>query len=232
MIRRAISIVAVLGLCFVVVSPAVGGSTKVAGCGVKPFSYAGLQADDTAHGVAATLTTTATPLVADGHVGGWIGLGGTKAGPGGEAEWLQAGFASFATEGTSEMYYEVALPGSKPQYVELASAVAPGVKHHFAVLEMSGRTDWWRVWVDGQPVSPAIHLPGSGGSWYPQAVAENWNGGTGACNLYSYRFTDVTLAQANGGVWRPLKQSLVFQDTGYHVVSLSSSPRDFLAASL
>ena len=70
------------------------------------------------------------------------------------------------------------------------------------------------------------------GRWYPQAVAENWNGGTGACNTYSYRFTDVSLAQSSGGVWRPLRLSSEFQDPGYHVVPISNTPRSFLAASL
>jgi hypothetical protein len=97
---------------------------------------------------------------------------------------------------------------------------------------MSGRESWWRVWVDDKPVSPPIHLPGSHGAWYPQAVAENWNGGTGACNGFGYRFTDVSLAQANGGSWRPLTKSHLFQDAGYKVTPISSSPRSFLATSL
>ncbi len=230
--RRTIAIIATLCAAFLVASPAEGGSTTATGCGVKPFSYAGLQADDKAHGVSATLTTTAPPSVSDGHVGGWIGLGGAGAGPGGKAEWIQAGLAAFASDRTSHLYYEVTVAGSQPKYVEIDPTVAPGVSHHVAVLEMSGRKSWWRVWVDGKSVSPPIYLPGSDNAWYPQAVAENWNGGTGACNSYSYRFTNVALAQANGGVWRPLKQSSILQDPGYHVVRVSKTPADFLAASL
>ena len=230
--RRSLPILAALCFVFLVASPAEGGSTTATGCGVKTFSYAGLEADNKAHGVSATLATTAPPSVSDGHVGGWIGLGGTGAGPGGTAEWIQTGLAAFTSDSTSHMYYEVTVAGSQPQYVELDASVAAGVSHHFAVLEMAHRKSWWRVWVDGKPVSPPIYLPGSDDAWYPQAVAENWNGGTGACNSYSYRFTDVALAQANGGVWRPLKLSSVFQDAGYHVVPISKSPRSFLAASL
>ena len=97
---------------------------------------------------------------------------------------------------------------------------------------MADRKSWWRVWVDRKPVSPPIHLPGSHGAWYPQAVAENWNGGTGACNAYEYSFTDITLAHANGGNWKPLDDSQVFQDAGYKVVQTSHTPRSFVATSL
>jgi hypothetical protein len=130
------------------------------------------------------------------------------------------------------MYYEVAVPGSEPRYVELDSGVEPGDKHHLSVLEMSGRNSWWRVWVDHRAVSPPIHLPGSHGSWYPQAVAENWNGGTGACNSYGYRFSNIALAHAGGGDWRPLQGSYVLQDAGYQVVQTPSAPQSFLASSL
>jgi hypothetical protein len=199
---------------------------------VQTFEYAGVQANNKAYGVSATLGATVAPAVTDGHVGGWIGLGGTSAGPGGAAEWIQTGLSAFQADTKSHMYYEVTVAGSDPKYVELAASVKAGVSHRFALLEMAHRRSTWRVWVDGKPVSPPIYLPGSHESWYPQAVAENWNGGTGACNTYSYRFSNVALAQHSGGAWRPLTSSSQFQDPGYHVVSLSKTPRSFLAASL
>ena len=223
---------AVVLLGVLAASPAEGGSTQTSSCGVKAFSYAGLQAGRTAHGVSATLASTAAPSVSDGHVGGWIGLGGTSAGPGGAAEWLQTGLAAFPGDQTMQMYYEVTVAGSKPRYVELGSSVAPGVSHNFAVLEMLQRKSWWRVWVDGKPASPPIHLPGSHGVWYPQAVAESWNGQNGACNAYAYRFTNVTLATADGGRWRPMQKSYELHDAGYKVVPISSVPRTFIATSL
>ena len=130
------------------------------------------------------------------------------------------------------MYYEVTVPGATPRYVELDPNVQPGDKHRVAVLEMAKRKSWWRVWVDGRPVSPPIHMPGSHGTWYPQAVAENWNGGTGACNAFTYSFTDITLAHTNGGKWEPLKGSYLFEDTGYKVLQTSATPRSFVATSL
>ena len=228
-------IVAALGLLLLaclVASPAEGGNTSATGCGVKEFSYAGLQSDSTAHGVSASLSTTVAPGVINGHVGGWIGVGGVDSGPGGTAEWLQAGYAAFTSDDKSEIYYEVTVAGSRPHYTELAADIGSGVTHRFAVLEMSSRRSWWRVWVDGKPVSPPIHLAGSHGTWYPQAVAENWNGGTGACNTFGYRFADVSLATKDGGSWRPLAASYTYQDPGYHVVPISTTPRSFLAASL
>jgi hypothetical protein len=199
---------------------------------VKAFSYAGLQSDEAAAGIAARLDAAAAPSVSGGHVGGWVGVGGTGAGPGGATEWLQAGLAAFPGDETMQMYYEVTVPGSAPRYVELDAGVATGVSHDFAVLEMQQRPSWWRVWVDGRAASPPIHLPGSHGSWHPQAVAESWNGGEGACNGYTYRFSNVDVATNGGGSWRPLHSSYEWHDPGYKVVQLSTTPRGFLATSL
>src|SRR5215208_1721468 len=92
---RIISILAMFSV-LLVVAPAQGGKSNSRFCGAKEFSYAGLQAQNTAHGVSATITPLAAPSVSDGHVGGWIGVGGTDQGPNGTAQWLQAGLASFA----------------------------------------------------------------------------------------------------------------------------------------
>lgn len=231
-IRRLVTILAVVLLGALAASSAEGGAAESASCGIQAYSYAGLQASRAAHGVAATLVSTAAPLISDGHVGGWIGVGGTSAGPGGVAEWLQTGLAAFAGSQAMEMYYEVTVPGAQPRYVELRSAVAPGVANHFEIVEMIHRKSWWRVWVDGKPVSPPIHLPDSDGTWYPQAVAENWNGGADACNAYAYQFTNVNLAEANGGNWQPMQIGYEFHDPGYEVVPISSVPRTFVATSL
>jgi len=120
------------------------------------------------------------------------------------------------------------LPGTETRYVELDPRVAPGSAHRFAVLEMAKRNGWWRVWLDGRAASPPIYLPGSDGTWFAQAIGENWNGGTGTCNGYAYRFSNVSRALVKGGVWRPMKTGYVFHDAGYRVVSLSRVPRSFL----
>jgi hypothetical protein len=229
---RINSILALLTAVVFLVAPAQGSKSSSRACGATDYSYAGFQADNTAHGVRATIMQLAAPTVTDGHVGGWIGVGGVDAGPGGAAEWLQTGLASFAPESTIYLYYEVTVPGTAPVYHEIEADVSPGEKHDLAVLEMHGRNSWWRVWVDGKPVTKPIHLPGSHGEWYPQAVGENWNGNAGSCNSYAYRFTNVRLAHTNGGVWKSLRRRSLFEDAGYQVVQTSRIPSSFVATSL
>ena len=61
--------------------------------------------------------------------------------------------------------------------------------------------------------------------------AESWNGNTGACNRFAYRFSDIRLAHRSGGVWRPLRSRSLYEDTGYRVVQTSRVPSTFLATS-
>jgi hypothetical protein len=130
-LARIISILSMLCLVFLVVSPAEGGRANAYGCGAKEFSYAGLQSENKAHGVSATITALDQPSLSDGHVGGWIGVGGT-----------------------------------------------------------------------------------------------------GACNSYAYKFSNVSLAKINGGVWQPVKKRSLFQDAGYQVVQTSRDPSNFVTTSL
>jgi hypothetical protein len=211
---------------------AAGRSSKSSVCGASSYSYAGMQGVTKAHGVGATLVALAPPEVSAGHVGAWIGVGGVDAGPHGAAEWLQVGFSAFPSDRTSRIYYEVTVVGSAPKYVELDSDVKPGERHSFKVLETDRRKGWWRVWVDGKAVTAPIHLPGSHGRWYPEAEAESWNGGVRACNTLRYRFSNVKLAHAPGGDWRPLRRSVSFHDAGYRLVQVSRVPRSFVATSL
>jgi hypothetical protein len=75
--------------------------------------------------------------------------------------------------------------------------------YRFAVRE--DRPNWWRVYVNGQPVSPAIHLPRSHNRFTPIATAESWDGGTGgACNAFLYSFQRVKVAHRPGGLFHNL----------------------------
>lgn len=232
MARRILPLLAVLGLALLAASVADGRPSRANVCGASAYSYAGLQSATRAHGVGATVVPLQTPDVTAGHVGAWIGVGGPGLGPNGSAEWIQIGYSAFEGDHISRIYYEVTAAGSDPRYVELDSNVKPGEKHTFKVLETARRKSWWRVWLDGKAVSPAIHLPGSHGAWYPQASAESWNGNVGACNTYRYRFSNVRLAHADGGAWKPLEQSIPFHDIGYRLIQTSRVPRSFLASSL
>jgi len=176
------------------------------------------------YGVGAVLTSLTTPAVQNGHVAGWVGVGGPGLGPNGTDEWIQAGYSGFPGLQVGSLYYEVALPGKAPVYHELLSNVAQGARHKLAVLEIAGRNGWWRVWVDSRPVSRPYHLPGSHGSWRGIATAENWGGGVRACNSYAYRFDSLALAGAAGGDWyNPRGVDVMHQGDNRVLLSSASS---------
>src|SRR6266536_6298283 len=47
------------------------------------------------------------PKVRDGHIAGWVGVGGVGEGPDGTDAWIQVGLSAFRGDWTSRMYYEV-----------------------------------------------------------------------------------------------------------------------------
>ena len=85
-------------------------------------------------------------------------------------------------------YAEVTRPGAESEFLSLEETAHVGETQNLAVLEMSKRPGWWRVWVGGQPASAPIRLPGSSGRWQPIATAESWNGGQQVCNRFAFRF--------------------------------------------
>jgi hypothetical protein len=170
-------------------------------CGSAGYSYAGISSRTPVYGVGATITALAAPAVQNGHVAGWVGVGGPGLGPHGSSEWIQVGYSGFPGLHVGSLYYEVATPGAAPRYHEISSSVNIGAKHRLAVLEVGNHHNWWRVWVDGRIASPAFHLPGSHGAWKGIATAENWGGGMRACNEYSYRFDRVRVTHGAGGAW-------------------------------
>ena len=193
-----------------------GPAEAVASCGRAGYSYAGFQALSPAHGVRATVVALGFPQVENGHVAAWVGVGGPGQGAGGSDAWLQVGLSAF--HGTdSKLYYETNRPGFGPRYTLVRSGIPVGSAHRVAVLEVHGRPGWWRVWVDGAPVSEPVYLPGSTGRWRPIATAETWDGGRRVCNLFSYRFGRVSVA-GRGGAWRSFRSGYRFQDPGYRVL--------------
>lgn len=222
-----------LALSVVLVAVAAGGSSQAAQSsaatctsatyGAKGYGYAGFQAGRRAHGVRAALTGLSENAVAEGHVAAWVGVGGRGQGPSGADMWLQVGFASFAGA-PGNLYYEVTQPGSSPVFHLVEASVARGSLRRVAVLEMSRRANWWRVWVNGRPVSEPIHLPASSNRWQPIATAESWDGGAGGCNAFSYRFEGVEIAAGRGGSWRRFDRGYRFQDGGYRLSLLDGGP--------
>jgi hypothetical protein len=184
---------------------ALAAAPAASACGQGGYAYAGVAAPTRAYGVSAVVTPLATFGIHDGHVAGWVGVGGPRQGVGGADEWLQVGFNGLPQAEGSSIYYELTLPHAQPTYHAVRTNVAPGTPARLSLLEMQGRRDYWRVWVNGSPVSQPIRLPGSHGRWAPIVTAESWDGGTAStCNAFLFRFDHVAIAAAPGGSWRSL----------------------------
>jgi hypothetical protein len=185
--------------------------------------YAGLQSERRGHGIRATLTALRENAVRHGHVAAWVGVGGPGQGPNGADEWLQVGLASFPGAPRT-LYYEVKRPRAHAAFTLLEEDVARGDIRRVAVLELGSRPNWWRVWVNGRPVSQPIHLPGSTRRWRPIATAEAWDGGSSVCNRFAFRFEQVEVAAGRGGSWTRFRSGARFQDKGYRLSLLDGRP--------
>jgi hypothetical protein len=207
-------------LLLAVAAVSLGGAATALGCGGQSgYSYAGLGAPTRAFGVSAVVTPLNAFDVLNGHVAGWVGVGGPGEGPGGSNEWLQIGLSGFPGVTGSDVYYEVALPHRFPTYHQVATAIPAGRAVKVTVLEMRNRPNFWRVWLNHKAVSRPIYLPQSHDRWTPIATAESWDGGTGGtCNTFLYRFRHVAIAQSLGGGWHLLK-------SGYQISSSETRVR-------
>ena len=200
-----------------------------AACTASGYTYAGLEGWDSIHGVSATLTVVYRPVVTAGHVAAWVGVGGFGTGSGGADEWLQAGISAVPGR-APRVYYEFVRPGTSRRYAEIGAAVQPGQHRRIALVELARRPTWWRVWVDGRPVTAPLHLPGKT-SWEPTATAESWNPGGAMCNTYAFRFDQLQATGATrGGRWRAWSHVSPFRDGGTAVRRLGRTA--FLASVL
>ncbi len=190
----------------VLAAAALGGAARALACGNNNgYSYAGLGAPGQAFGISALITPLGAFDVLNGHVAGWVGVGGPGEGPNGTDEWLQVGLSGYPGVTGSDLYYEVARPNGYPTYHQVDTDLAVGKPVKVTVLEMHSRPDHWRVWVNHKAVSRPIYLPQSHARWTPIATAESWDGGTsGACNTFLYRFRRVSIARSAGGGWHSL----------------------------
>jgi hypothetical protein len=216
-------------LAVIVVALALVGASDALACGTQGYSYAGVAAPRHAFGIGATVTPLTTFSISTGHVAGWVGVGGPHQGPGGSDEWLQVGFNAIGGLGGPNLYYEVVRAGGGPTYHQVAANVPAGKAARVAVLEMHARPNWWRVWVNGSPASQPIRLAASHGRWAPIATAESWDGGSGTCNPFLYRFHGVSIARAPGGGWTPLVSAMSIS-SGSTLLHRSRTSSSFLAA--
>jgi hypothetical protein len=161
-----------------------------------------------------------------------VGVGGPGAGPGGTDQWLQVGVAALPGAGPL-VYAEITRPGREPVFRLIELDLRPGTSRTVSVRELPGRADWWQASVDGKPVTGAIHLPGLHGQVRPIATAESWDGGSGACNRFSFRFEAVSVVPSSSGPWRPFAAGARFRDVGFAVRPLlrATKTRDRTLAS-
>ena len=192
------------------------------------YSYAGHQAASRGHGVRASITLTRRPTVGAGHVAGWVGVGGRGQGANGGDAWIQAGIASLRGLGTV-LYAEITREADEPELVVVDDDVVVGRPYRIAVLEVAGRPGWWRVWVDGEPVTAKVHMQGTSGRWAPIVTAESWNAGTSACNDFAFRFEHVSVSANTRGAWHPFISGHRFLD-GTHALRDLTTTRDRSAA--
>ena len=191
-------------------------------CGQANYAYAGVSSADARYGIGARISTLSAPAIAAGHIAGWVGVGGLGLGPSGSTEWLQVGISVTPGEDPA-LYYEVALPGAAPRYVMLKGHLPVGRSYDVAVLESRHQLGYWRVWVNGSPMTARIHLPGSNGVWRPIATAESWNGDeAGTCNNLAFKFSGIRVAAKPGGAWQPIN-GRVLADAGYRVQKTGNS---------
>jgi hypothetical protein len=210
--RLVVFMVVLLALVGAAFAPRASG---VATSCTSDYSYAGFDNARSAHGIAAVLAPVSAPNVVHGHVAAWIGVGGIGLGPHRITEWLQVGLSAGQGATSSNLYYEVVRPHDKARFTAVIPTVAVGESHRVAVLEMHARRSWWRVWVDRKPVTQPIYLPGSHGTWEPQALGESWNEGSRACNEYAYRFDRLLYAKHAGGSWAKFRKGVRYDDPGY-----------------
>jgi hypothetical protein len=190
-----------------VATVALGGSAHArAGGNSLHYACAGFEAPRAAYGISAHITSLDAVNRPDGHATGWVGVGGPGKGPLGSNEWLQAGYAGYPSITGSDIYYGVALPGRFSTYRQVSTGVPVGTTTKVTLLEMHGRANWWRVWVNRKPVSPPIYLPHSHDRWKPVAAATSWGSRTGGICSGSryYRVSHISIARAPGGDWQQL----------------------------
>jgi hypothetical protein len=225
-------ILAATAAAVVLVTGVASASQSACGSGANGsngYAYAGNQATAHAHGIRARITVAREPRVDNGQVAGWVGVGGAGEGPNGENSWLQTGVVVLPNT-LPILYAEIAEPGRELEFVQLETDLVVGETRRLAVLEMAKRPNYWRVWVNGQPVTRPIFLPESGDKWQPIATAESWNGGTDVCNSFGFRFEQVGVAGARGGSWHEFTPGYEFLDRGYALRPLTAGDADRIVA--
>jgi hypothetical protein len=190
-------------------------------CGVRGRSYAVVEDQRVSRGITATLASVVQPQIGDGLVAAWVGVGGPGQGRDGQDAWIQVGLSVF-TGGVTTLYFEVKRPSTGPEYTELQRDVTVDTRFRIGVREDRARPGWWRVWVNGSPVSAAVDLPGSSGRWRPTATTETWRDEPNECYRFAFRFERVAIATSRS-YSMPLAPGERYRDPGYRLRFITRS---------
>lgn len=178
-------------------------------------------------GIAATLSASSAHAVRSGHVAAWVGVGETR-GDASKETWLRAGFRSVSGD-ADQLFYELVRPGGRSTYVQLGSDVPQGTAHRVGLVEMRSRPKWWRVVVDGRTVGQPIFVGKSARVLRGVAAAESRNEGRKECNVYSYRFANVSVrTQRSRRGWKAFAARAVLETGAYEMVR--EAPATFVAS--
>jgi hypothetical protein len=208
MARISLLIGTVLALAVLATPGLATAGTTISSCGYDGYSYAGEAAVSPQSGISADITALRQPKITTGHVAAWVGVGGIGLGPNGSNEWLQAGISAVPDEPTS-IYVEVARPNTEPRYHALPLQLAIGRTYQISVQESPTHPGSWSVWVDGVQKTGSIYLPGSHDAWKPIATTESWDGGSPACNAFSFKFTNVRTKTGATPAWSSMQSSVI-----------------------
>ena len=150
LLKRSVYLIGVLCLAFIAASPAQGArrrrsagvkaSARREGERMRPERVLVRRPPEQQQGArrGGHAAPVKAPSVLDGHVGGWVGVGGTRPARTAPPSGSRSASPRSATARTSQLYYEVTVAGAAPQYVELDPDVRPGDTHRVSVLEMGG----------------------------------------------------------------------------------------------
>ena len=203
-----------IGAATITASLVFAAPSLAASCGPAGYAYAGLASDDNVYGVSTTLTMLSQAQIENGHVAGWIGVGGPGLGPNGSDEWIQVGMSALPWSLEGHIYVEVQAP-SGYKYTEVGPALVVGQAHNVAITETAPAE--WQVVVDGQAWGAPVALPGSHGEWQLIATGESWDGGKPSCNRFAYKFEQIKLQKRFGGAWRIMKNASPIESDGYSI---------------
>ena len=163
--------------------------------------------------IQATLGPLTAPEVETGYAIAWVGVGRQR--------WIRVGLRSASSTSPSRLFYEVRRSAGQHWLRVSGRSVNPGDAVRVAIRRRPGQRGVWQVFAAGKPITGSIRLNRTR-RLRPAAAGDALNGGTSACNRFSFDFRSVRTKSWSNSSWRPLRVDRVVQDPGYELVRVSS----------